>query len=136
MLDRMNTNTNTTTISNVPTEPRRVFVRRSPGVDISLLRAHADGGVTVLVRMEKGARAERHGHPGGEETYILSGQLRIDRRIGADDGPLPDVLLRAGDHAFIEPGESHEGVAEENTTFFVVAPGGIVPAKTARRAQP
>jgi quercetin dioxygenase-like cupin family protein len=103
----------------------RVFVRRSPGVEICVLRIHPDGGLTFLVRMAKGGRAERHGHPGGEETYVLSGKLRIDRRIGADEQPRPDVVLDAGDHVFAPPGEAHEGYAEEDTTFLVVAPGGI-----------
>jgi quercetin dioxygenase-like cupin family protein len=104
----------------------RVFLQRSPGVQICVLRAHPDGGLTFLVRMEKGGRAERHGHPGGEETYVLSGRLRIDRRVGADEQPCPDVVLAAGDHVFAPPGEVHEGYAEEDTTFLVVAPGGIV----------
>jgi quercetin dioxygenase-like cupin family protein len=90
------------------------------------LRTHPDGGLTFLVRMEKGGRAERHGHPGGEETYVLSGKLRIDRRVGADEQPRPDVVLAAGDHVFAPLGEVHEGYAEEDTTFLVVAPGGIV----------
>jgi quercetin dioxygenase-like cupin family protein len=79
--------------------------------------------------MQKGARAERHGHPGGEETCVLSGRLRIDRRLDAAQQPQPEVTLGAGDHAFVLAGETHEGLAEEETTFFVVAPGGIVAAK-------
>ncbi len=93
------------------------------------MRVHPDGGLTFLVRMRKGARAERHGHPGGEETCILSGRLRIDRRVVDDQQPQPDVVLAAGDHAFVLPGEVHEGIAEEATTFFVVAPGGIAAAR-------
>ena len=92
------------------------------------MRIHPDGGLTFLVRMEKGARAERHGHPGGEETYVLSGALRIDRRVGADEQTRPDVVLARGDHVFAPPGEVHEGYAEEDTTFLVVAPGGVVPS--------
>jgi len=112
---------------NTANESKRVFVQRSPGVEISVLRIHPDGGRTFLVRMQKGARAERHGHPGGEETYILSGRLRIDHRVDAAAQPQPDVVLAAGEHAFVPAGEIHEGIAEEaETTFFVVAPGGIV----------
>jgi quercetin dioxygenase-like cupin family protein len=118
---------NTTDIPSTSSESRRVFLQRSPGVEICVLRVHPDGGLTFLVRMQKGARAERHGHPGGEETYVLSGRLRVDRRVDAAEQPRPDVLLGAGDHLFAPPGEIHEGVAEDDeTTFFVVAPGGIV----------
>jgi quercetin dioxygenase-like cupin family protein len=121
-------NISTSDIQASSTASSRVFVRRSPGVEICVLRAHADGGLTFLVRMEKGGRAERHGHPGGEESYVLSGKFRIDRRVGADGQPRPDLVLSAGDHAFAPPGEVHEGYAEEDTTFLVVAPGGIAPA--------
>lgn len=121
MLAFMNT-TNTTDISS---QSSRVFVQRSPGVEICLLRTHADGGLTFLIRMQKGARAERHGHPGGEETYILSGRLRIDRRVDAREQPQPDLQLAAGDHVFAPPGEVHEGIADEDALFLVVAPGGI-----------
>ena len=108
-------------------ESSRVFVQRSPGVEFCVLRVHPDGGLTFLVRMQQGARAERHGHPGGEETYLVSGQLRVDRRVDAAGEPRPDVVLRAGDHLFAPPGEVHEGIADQdNTTFFVIAPGGIL----------
>ena len=104
---------------------QRVFMPRSPGVEICVLRVHPEGGLTFLVRMLKGARAERHGHPGGEETYIVSGRIRIDRRVDADKQPQPDLLLSAGDHFFAPADEVHEGVAEDNCTLFVVAPSGI-----------
>jgi quercetin dioxygenase-like cupin family protein len=104
---------------------QRVFMPRSPGVEICVLRAHPEGGLTFLVRMQKGARAERHGHPGGEETYIVSGRIRVDRRVDADKQPQPDLLLSAGDHFFAPADEVHEGVAEDDCTLFVVAPSGI-----------
>jgi quercetin dioxygenase-like cupin family protein len=104
---------------------QRVFMPRSPGVEICVLRVHPEGGLTFLVRMQKGARAERHGHPGGEETYIVSGRIRIDRRVDADQQPQPDLLLSEGDHFFAPADEVHEGVAEDDCTLFVVAPGGV-----------
>jgi quercetin dioxygenase-like cupin family protein len=108
-------------------ESNRAFLERSPGVEMCVLRMHSDGGLTFLVRMKGGARTERHGHPGGEETYALSGKVRIDRRIDSGEQPQPDVLLVAGDYLFAPPGEIHEGFAEEDTTFLVIAPGGLVP---------
>jgi quercetin dioxygenase-like cupin family protein len=108
----------------------RDFVNRSPGVEVAVLRKHADGGVTFLVRMRDGARSERHEHPGGEETYLLSGRLRIDRRVDAHRQPLPDVVLCAGDYLYALPGEVHESVAEgEETALLVVAPGGVVASR-------
>jgi quercetin dioxygenase-like cupin family protein len=78
--------------------------------------------------MSNGARAERHEHPGGEETYILRGGLRVDRRVDANGQPLPDAILCAGDYLYVLPGEIHEGVAEgvEGALLLVVAPGGVV----------
>lgn len=125
---------NTTNMTDISSQSSRVFLQRSPGVELCLLRTHADGGLTFLIRMQKGARAERHGHPGGEETYVLSGKLRIDRRVDAAEQPQPDLLLAAGDHVFAPPGEVHEGFADEDTFFLVVAPGGIVkPARQGTR---
>jgi quercetin dioxygenase-like cupin family protein len=99
------------------------FETLSPGVELCVLRAHrgapeATGspvaaGSTVLFRMAKGAHAPRHDHPGGEETYLVSGKLRVGERV-----------LLPGDYLWTAPGESHDGVAEEESVFFVVLPGG------------
>lgn len=108
----------------------RAYLERSPGVELAVLHAHPDGGLTFLVRMQKGARAEHHGHPGGEETYVLSGRLRIDRRVDAQGTPLPDLVAEAEGYVFVPPGETHSGIAEqEETLFLVVAAGGVTSAK-------
>lgn len=116
---------NTPTHDSLNKAPQRVFVPRSPGVELCVLRVHPEGGLTFLVRIQKGARAERHGHPGGEETYVVSGRIRIDRRMDAAKQRQPDVLLSAGDYFFAPAGEVHEGFAEDDCTLFVVAPGGV-----------
>ncbi|WP_437898099.1 cupin domain-containing protein [Sorangium sp. So ce124] len=91
------------------------FETVAPGIQFSFLRRHDGGsGLTVLVRMEKGAHARRHDHPGGEETYLVSGRLRIGERV-----------LSPGDYLWTAPGERHDGYAEEESVFFVVLPGGL-----------
>jgi quercetin dioxygenase-like cupin family protein len=75
--------------------------------------------------MKKGARAERHDHSGGEESYVISGSLRVDRRVDKTNTQLPDVVVSAGEYLYAPPGEVHEGIAEEDTLFLVVAPGGV-----------
>lgn len=115
-------------VMTIATSPAtRVYVTRSPGVELCVLRSHADRGLTFMIRMAPGARAELHGHPGGEETYVLSGKLHIEQRVSADHQPLPSVALAAGDHLFADPGEVHAGLAEGLTEFLVFAPGGIAP---------
>ncbi|WP_394846246.1 cupin domain-containing protein [Pendulispora brunnea] len=86
------------------------------GVHVSVLRRHGGQGegMTMVFRMEKGSHAPLHSHPGGEETYLLSGKLRVGSRV-----------LLPGDYLWTEPGEVHDGFAEEDSLFFVVLPGGI-----------
>lgn len=103
----------------------------APGVEMSVLRAHDGGGSTFLIRMQRGARAPLHDHPGGEETYILSGTLRIQHRRSADGQDLPDVVLPSGAYLHAPPGEVHDGIADEACLFFVVAAGGVRPRSAA-----
>jgi quercetin dioxygenase-like cupin family protein len=95
----------------------------APGVSFCVLRRHHEGGMTVLVRMDKGAHARLHDHPGGEETYLVSGSLRVG-----------DRQLSPGDYLWTPPGEAHDGFADEESVFFVVLPSGLrlveEPAKT------
>jgi len=97
------------------------FKTVAPGVHLRVLRRHGDEpgdvgnpGITVLIRMDKGAHARHHGHPAGEETYLISGKLRVGSRI-----------LLPGDYLWTAAGESHDGFAEEESLFFVVLPGGL-----------
>ena len=111
----------------------QVFVVRSPGVEMCVLRAHAEGSLTCLIRMQKGARAQRHGHPGGEETFVLTGKLHIDRRVDAEGTSQPDTALCAGDYFFAPAGETHQGYVEEDTTFLVLAAGGLTAEATQKK---
>jgi len=90
------------------------FLTPSPGVHISILRRHDGDGMTALFRMDKGAHAPHHLHPGGEETYLVSGKLRIGTKV-----------LLPGDYLWTAAGESHDGFAEEESVFFVVLPAGL-----------
>ena len=92
----------------------RSFRLVAPGVEFCVLRHHADDGMTLLVRMAAGADARLHDHPGGEETYLLSGRLRV----GGQE-------LVPGDYLYTPPGERHDGHAHEEALFFVVVPGGL-----------
>jgi quercetin dioxygenase-like cupin family protein len=84
------------------------------GVDFCYLRAHGGNGITVFARMRAGAHAQLHDHPGGEETYLISGKLRVGERC-----------LETGDYLWTPPGVAHDAYAEEDTEFFLVLPAGI-----------
>lgn len=86
----------------------------APGVEFCRLREHENDGLTVLVRMQAGAHARLHEHAGGEETYLVSGKLRVGEH-----------LLEPGDYLWTPPGVAHDGFAEEECLFFVVLPGGL-----------
>jgi quercetin dioxygenase-like cupin family protein len=69
----------------------------TPGVSVKVLRADiATGESTVLVRFEAGARFPTHSHPGGEEIYVLDGELQVGRD-----------RLSAGDYFYTPPGGTH-----------------------------
>lgn len=87
----------------------------APGVEFSVLRTHDQpGGQTLLVRMAAGAHAPLHNHPGGEETYLVSGKLRVGEHE-----------LTPGDYLWTPPNVAHDGHADGETVFFVVLPGGL-----------
>lgn len=47
----------------------------APGVSYCVLCKHESGGLTLLLRFEPGAVYHAHRHPGGEEYYVLEGEL-------------------------------------------------------------
>jgi quercetin dioxygenase-like cupin family protein len=56
------------------------------GLDYSLLRPQNGGGATIFLRLAKGARGAAHTHSGGEELFVVSGDITIgDRRVKAGD---------------------------------------------------
>jgi len=103
------------------------FIPIADGVEMRVLRRHSERGLSFLIRMARGAIAPLHEHPGGEETMMLAGRLRIRRRTNASGAAEPDVVVGAGEFVFVPPGEVHDGVAEEAALFFVNAPGGVAP---------
>jgi quercetin dioxygenase-like cupin family protein len=111
------------------------YMTVADGVEIRFVRREAHAA-TFFIRMKKGARAPRHGHPGGEETCVVEGALCINRRVDAAGEAQPDLVIRAGEYAFAPPGETHEGVALEDTVFFVVAAGGVVPTSRGLEGRP
>lgn len=118
-------------MSNSSDAPEPAFLPIAAGVEMKVLRLHPDRGMTFLIRMRSGAVAPLHGHPGGEETYLIQGALRIRNRVNHQGIAEPELVLGAGHYAFVPPGETHDGVADGDTLFLVVAPGGVTRAARA-----
>ncbi len=82
-----------------------------PGVRIKLLNAEADGGAeSYLIRLEPGARAPAHDHPGIEECVVLEGSVRY---VGG-------AVLKAGDYQLAQLGAHHtELVSDSGALVFI-----------------
>jgi quercetin dioxygenase-like cupin family protein len=85
------------------------WVEVLPKVRAKLL--YTDGTAqSYLVRLEPGARAPAHDHPGGEECIVLEGEVRY---IGGS-------TLRAGDYEVVQPGAHHtELVSDTGALVFL-----------------
>ena len=80
-----------------------------PGTSAKLLRGdRAAGSSTSLVRFEPGVSFPAHNHPGGEEIYILEGDLRVG---GHRLGP--------GDYLYTPPDGKHAAATDGGCMFLV-----------------
>ena len=91
-----------------------------PGVDgvcVKVLRhdSATDRAPTILLKFEPGASYPAHSHPGGEEIYVLEGDIRL----GKDQ-------LKAGDYLYTHPGNSHGVHSEGGCVVLVVVPEEVV----------
>jgi quercetin dioxygenase-like cupin family protein len=82
-----------------------------PGLDYSPLRPHASGGATFFLRFAAGAVGAAHTHPGGEELFVVSGDITVGGR-----------RLRAGDYLYTPPDGVHDAVAHEETVLLLHTP--------------
>ncbi len=66
---------------------------------------------TILLKFEAGASYPAHNHPGGEEIFVLEGEIRI----GGDQ-------LRAGDYLFTAQDNKHAVRTETGCVLLVSIP--------------
>src|SRR5215510_13349899 len=66
---------------------------------------------TILLKFEAGASYPAHNHPGGEEIFVLEGEIRI----GGD-------RLRLGDYLFTAPDNKHAVHSETGCVLLVNIP--------------
>jgi len=69
----------------------------APGVFKQVLRSDEQTGEsTLLLRFDPGASYPNHNHPGGEEIYVLEGELKLGRNE-----------LKVGDYLYTPPEGTH-----------------------------
>ena len=69
----------------------------APGVFYKLLRSDRDTGTqTILLKFDAGAQFPAHNHPGGEELFVIEGEIQV----GKDH-------LTAGDYLCTPPEGKH-----------------------------
>lgn len=66
---------------------------------------------TILLKFEAGASYPLHTHPGGEEVFVLEGDIHL----GKDH-------LRAGDYLFTAPDNLHAARTDGGCILFLKAP--------------
>lgn len=81
------------------------------GLDFSVLRPQPDGGATIFLRFGKGVFGAPHTHPGGEELFVVEGDITIDGR-----------RLKTGDYLYTPPDATHDALAHEETVLFMNLP--------------
>lgn len=70
---------------------------------------------TILLKFEPGATYPLHNHPGGEEIFVLEGDIKL----GKDE-------LKAGDYLFTAPGNLHRVSTKGGCVVFLRAPEEVV----------
>jgi anti-sigma factor ChrR (cupin superfamily) len=83
------------------------------GIFVKLLRFDkaANRPPTFLLKFEAGASYPNHNHPGGEEVYVLEGEVRFG----------PDHLT-AGDYLYTAPGNTHSAFSKTGCVLLFVVP--------------
>ncbi len=77
------------------------------GVKLSYLRKEA-GEYSILLQMEAGGQFPVHEHIGGEEVFVLDGQVQFG-----------DVELNRGDYFYSPPGFSRAAQTEKGCTLLL-----------------
>jgi quercetin dioxygenase-like cupin family protein len=86
------------------------------GVFVKVLRFDEAAGraPTILLRFEAGATYPAHNHPGGEEIFVLEGDIKLGRDH-----------LRAGDYLYTAPDNKHAVWSEGGCVVLVSVPEAV-----------
>jgi len=81
----------------------------APGVSLKVLRSNKESGEsTILLRFEAGASFPAHNHPGGEEVYIIEGDIKLGKHE-----------LNAGDYLYTPPDGKHAAISKNGCLMLV-----------------
>jgi anti-sigma factor ChrR (cupin superfamily) len=81
----------------------------TPGVSLKALRSDREtGGSTILLKFEAGASFPAHNHPGGEEVYVIEGDIKLGKHE-----------LNAGDYLYTPPEGKHAAVSKNGCLILV-----------------
>ncbi len=86
------------------------------GVYIKSLRYDKaeDRSPTILLKLEPGAGYPYHNHPGGEEIFVLEGEVTVG-----------SYQLKSGDYLYTPPGECHDVKSESGCILLAVIPQAV-----------
>ncbi|MGH8719663.1 MAG: cupin domain-containing protein, partial [Burkholderiales bacterium] len=84
------------------------------GVFVKVLRFDNDTqrAPTILLRFEPGAMYPAHNHPGGEEIFVIEGDIRLGRDH-----------LHTGDYLYKAPDNKHAARSENGCVVLVACTG-------------
>jgi quercetin dioxygenase-like cupin family protein len=85
----------------------RDSIQMGAGVRMTVLRKTADE-YSILLQMEPGSRFPVHEPAGGEEVFVVDGQVEFGT-----------VELGRGDYLFSPPGTSQEAVTRKGCTLLI-----------------
>src|SRR5205085_8818161 len=93
------------------------------GVSVKVLRFDQTAGraPTILLKFEPGSTYPAHNHPGGEEIFVLEGDIHL----GKDH-------LRAGDYLYTVPNNVHAVHSEGGCVVLVNVPEEVEILRNAR----
>lgn len=83
------------------------------GIFVKSLRQDksANRSPTILLKFEPGSTYPYHNHPGGEELFVLEGEVSVE-----------GTTLSAGDYLYTPPGFRHGVTSESGCTLLLMIP--------------
>lgn len=83
------------------------------GIDVRVLRFDkaTQRPPTFMLKFDAGASSPNHNHPGGEEVYVLEGEVRFG-----------SIQLNEGDYLYRHPGETHSVFSRTGCVMLFMVP--------------